>query len=365
MLALACSALVFCPGPVCGYQQPWKFMVFGDSRGNDALLPVNTDILAELAAEVVAQQPEFLLYLGDFSLSGGAEGFGLWTNAMAPVFRARVPVYPITGNHDYYSSDIIANLFGSTSPDNGPDGDKTGTYAVIHRQALVLVLNQCVPTNFYRVNQGWLEAVLATNTRPHVFAAGHMPAFKLLHTDGPHYFPENRNAFWNSLSNANARIYFAGHDHFYDHSRIDDGDGAPGNDLHQMIVGTAGAPLYGDSMYNGNNGIWTPIRAWHEAQYGYVMVNVDRDRVTTTWYHRVDTSSYAATAEVFSYSANRLPLLRHQFSEGTLTLSWTEPGILQSSPEMDGSFANVPGATSPFVVTNLAGSRVFYRLVRP
>jgi len=340
-------------------------MVLGDSRGDSWMEPVNTGILAELAEEVVARRPDFLLYLGDFSLAGGVEAFALWTNAMAPVFRAGIRIYPVVGNHDFYDVGTISNLFSATLPRNGPEGDQAGTYAVFHREALVLVLNQFVLTNYYRVNQRWLDAVLATNTLPHVFAIGHTPAFKLAHVDGLHSYPAERDVFWNSLSTANARIYFCGHDHFYDHSRIEDGDGASANDLHQMVVGTAGAPLYNDSGYNGNNSIWTPVRVWHEAQYGYVMVNIFGHRVTATWHHRVDTNSYAPTAEVFSYSAERLPLLRHRFSGDALTLSWSGPDLLQSSPDTKDAFTNVPGATSPFIVTNLAGSRVFYRLVKP
>jgi len=38
-----------------------------------------------------------------------------------------------------------------------------------------------------------------------------------------------------------ARAYLCGHDHGYAHARIDDGDGDYSNDVHQFVVGTAGA----------------------------------------------------------------------------------------------------------------------------
>jgi hypothetical protein len=42
-----------------------------------------------------------------------------------------------------------------------------------------------------------------------------------------------------------------------------------------MIIGTAGAPLYSDDLYNGDNGLWTPVRVYHESQDQYGLVEID------------------------------------------------------------------------------------------
>ena len=101
--------------------------------------------------------------------------------------------------------------------------------------------------------------------------------------------------FWNSLADEGARVYFCGHDHFYDRCRLDDGDDNINNDLHQYIVGTAGAPLRGDDVYNGFNSIWTPVRVLHEREYGYALVEIVGAHVTITWKHRTAANVYETT----------------------------------------------------------------------
>jgi hypothetical protein len=215
--------------------------------------------------------------------------------------------------------------------------------------------------NPHRVNTNWVVSVLATNTRPHVFAFGHDPAFKVNHTDCLDDYLAYRDMFWNSLSNAHGRIYFAGHDHFYDHMRLDDGDGDAANDLHQLIVGSGGAPLSDDVYpYNGSNSGWTPVRQLHEQQYGYVIVEIDGYTSTSTWHHRTGVDTYAATTEMLVYDAR--PVITSIFSENRLTLKWSGAATLQSASDAAGTFVDVPGIASPFVITNFDDGAQYYRL---
>jgi hypothetical protein len=189
---------------------------------------------------------------------------------------------------------------------------------------------------------------------------GHEPAFKVQHDLCMALYPDKRDAFWNVLTNAACRVYFAGHDHFYDHARIDDGDGDPSNDTHQVIVGTAGAPLYDDGLYDGANGNWTPMRAYHAKEYGYALVEVEGAKATITWYHRTGPSSYAATTESFSY--NLEPVIVPKYANGALTLTWTGGGFLQSAPSQAGPWTTVDSGISPCVITNLSGPQALFRV---
>ncbi len=351
------------PGKLSAQTGTWKFVVFGDSislTGSD----VNTNILGELAGAVVNERPDFLLFLGDCSLLGSAAGYELWTNVMAPVYGARISVYPAVGNHDRVDPAAYTNIIATQAPDNGPPGEAKTTYSFCHSNALFLVLNQFAVSNEWRVNQSWVDAVLSTNTMPHVFVAGHVPAFRVYHPDCLEQYLTNRDAFWNSLSNAHCHAYFSGHDHFYDHAQLEDGDSDPQNDLHQVIIGTGGAPLYPDAGYMGTNSIWTPLRRFHEAQWGYVAVEVDTNDVTMTWHHRTGANGYPA-AEVFSYSIIPRLFLRHRFEAGYLTLTWSGEALLERSADASGQFAGIPSALSPYVITNLSETSVFYRLVAP
>jgi hypothetical protein len=161
---------------------------------------------------------------------------------LQPVYQAGIPVFPAVGNHDVDAVFEIKRLLGPGLPDNGPEGEIDQTYAVTHEDSLVLVLNVFTHTNLLRVNQKWVDAVLATNTQTHVFAISHAPAFNVFHIDCLGSYPQERNNFWLSLKKANCRMYFSGHDHFYDHARIEDGDGDPDNDIHQFILGPEAQP---------------------------------------------------------------------------------------------------------------------------
>jgi len=288
-----------------GRAEPWRFVVTGDSRGVQN--GVNAEILQELAGQIVSQGAEFVLWTGDL-VSGYGDlevELGYWKELMQPVYDAGIGVYPIRGNHDEGDVDAWNRAFSGdyALPQNGPPGEVNLTWSLVHRNALIVGLDHYIPDHSFRTDQVWLDAELAANTQPHVFVAGHVPAFKVRHWDCLHCYPAERDAFWRSLEAAQSRIYFASHDHFYDHMRLDDGDGIEDNDLHQYIVGTAGAPLYDDGLYNGDNGAWVPQRVHHEQSYGYVMVEIDGNDVTVTWWHRVEPGQYVLGGDEFRYTA--------------------------------------------------------------
>jgi len=276
----------------------WKFLVCGDSRGRSYNEQVNTTILSELAHAATNEAPAFVLFPGDLVWGATPAAFAEWREAVAPLYNAGIPIYPVMGNHELGDVNAFTSAFGADIPDNGPAGEINRTYAVSGPNALILALDTYV--NSHRVNQPWIDSILATNVMPHVFAIGHEPAFKVNHTDILDDYPANRDAFWRSLAGANATAYFCGHDHFYDNSRLDDGDGNPLNDIRQYIVGTGGAPLYGDGLYDGINGAWTPQRVTHEIQYGYIVVEINDMDVTITWKHRIAPGVYEATSEIYN-----------------------------------------------------------------
>jgi 3',5'-cyclic AMP phosphodiesterase CpdA len=301
-------SFLFAVFSLSGCAEPWKFIVTGDSRDGDN--GVNTTILGELAAEIVKRQVDFVLLSGDL-VNGYVDQTALesqlntWRNTMQPVYDACIGVYVVRGNHD------VGDPAGVTAwnkvfkgefslPDNGPAGEKNLTYSVTHKNALIISLDQYI--RLRRVNQAWLAAQFAANTKPHIFVLGHEPAFKALHEDCLDDYPAERDVFWGSIEKAGGRTYFCGHDHFYNHARVDN-DGDPSNDIHQYIVGTAGAPLY-DWLgnYDGDNSNYTVENIYHAKEYGYCLVEIDGLDVTLSWMERVGAGKYEA-GEVWSYTA--------------------------------------------------------------
>jgi len=296
----------------------WRFVVVGDSRGG-SVTGVNEQVLSELVHEFLQRDVDFVLFPGDLVFGGGVscgefeKQLWTWIRVMQPLYEMGIRVYACRGNHeigdmwyepldqppdpiDNYGKRWL-NVFASGEdrlyrlPDNGPAGERFMTYSVVHRNALIVGLDQYGGMNYHPlhyVNQDWLSSELESNVKPHVFVFSHEEAFRTLHYDCMDAHPDRRDAFWLSLKVAGGRTYFSCHDHYYDHARIDDGDGNPDNDLHQFIVATGGAPLYTwPGPYDGNNGDFVPQQVCHvENRYGYLLVNVDDLEVTTAWMER-------------------------------------------------------------------------------
>jgi len=325
---------------------PWKFVVTCDSRGHTS--GINRRILEELAAEIKDRGVDFVLFPGDL-VSGltaaNASEFEAqlkrWVKIMEPVYDADISVYVCRGNHelgDVWSTYPYpggepnptdnymlrwVNVFGNDSypkqklPDNGPPDEKYMTYSFTHKNVFIVVLDQYAGTGHefaHKINQTWLDAQLAANTKPHVFITGHEAAFRTWHTDCLDYYPTKRDAFWRSIKNAGGRTYFCGHDHFYDHARIDDGDGDPNNDIHQYIIGAAGGPLYSWSPpYDGNNTSFTLEQWYHAKRYGYLLAEIDGLDATLTWMERnsndLTITGIYQPSDVWSYKVIPKPIV--------------------------------------------------------
>jgi hypothetical protein len=299
--------------PVAG---GWRFIVVGDSQG--VYNGVNGPVLSELVGEILRQDVELVVFAGDLVAgpSRADESFEgqlwEWVRIMGPVYNAGIDVYACRGNHevrdmwdlapeaypdptDNYALRWLA-VFGSRNypdlmlPDNGPPNERHMTYSVGHKNALIVGLDEYGGMRHQRVhyvNQGWLDEELKRNTRPHVFVFGHEPAFRSFHWDCLDAHPERRDAFWRSLKRADGRVYFCGHDHYYDHAVVDDGDGDPANDIHQIIAGTGGGTFYTwTPPYDGNNTDFTVRQRYHARQHGYMLIEVDDLDVTVTWMER-------------------------------------------------------------------------------
>ena len=294
----------------------WHFIVVGDSRGNDA--GVNTEILSEIAAEIVRSKPDFVLFPGDL-VTGDRNNdethraqLTKWRETMQPVYDADIVVYPVRGNHDRGSkkaglgiwNDIFSGPYAL--PDNGPAGEKNLTYSVRHHNARIVALDQ-YSTSKQKNNQAWLDTQFSSSSLPHVFVMGHEPAFSVKHKDCLDDNVEQRNEFLDSITRKGGRMYFCGHDHFYDHL-LADHDGDPSNDIHQFIVGTAGAPIYTyDGNYAGDNEPYALTHIAGAAKHGYLTVSVNGTDVTTTWVERIGEKDYQPR-DTWSYSTTgRLP----------------------------------------------------------
>lgn len=286
------------PGAEGSCFDAWKFVIVGDSQGGDS--GVNKDVWAHLVYAIIAEGADLVLFTGDLTGSGSQEELEQWIEIAQPLYDANIGVYPIRGEHD--SSEAAWNAVFSGPyllPQNGPKEQKNLTYSGTHKNVFFAGIDNYADRK--EVHQPWLDAELKENTQPHVFVFGHEPAFAAYSSDTLDDHARERDDFWESLKNAGARAYFCGHDHFYDHARINDNDKDPSNDLHQFIVGTAGAALFDfDGNYDGNNSHYTPVQKHFAAGYGYILVEIAGANAKLTFKELKDNSYWAADS--FSYS---------------------------------------------------------------
>jgi hypothetical protein len=314
----------------------WKFVVLCDTRSNpcDAdggVHGVNAAVLGRIAVAVAAEKPDVVLVPGDLILGNGytckppqpapdppENQFRLWRQVLKPVYDTGARVLPLRGNHemdrDAIMSDwsscrkrqpveqTILNAYravfnDSYIPANGPGTQKGLTYSLSHKNALFVGLDET--TDQFQVDQKWFDKVLAKDKRTHLFVFGHYPAYAVKHKDCLACYGRARNRFWDAIGNAGGRLYFCGHDHFYDRAAIPD---AKGHLLQQVLVGNGGAPFSSDP-----DGYPDPKvrREEHiENAYGYVVVSV-KGREVSARLKVLDPSGVWRNADAFCYLAPR------------------------------------------------------------
>jgi len=296
--------------------QHFKFVVTGDGRSDGMPgrkgfddVGINKTMMRELVAQVLKNKAKFVLFSGDLVLGYTSEEvfrsqLTSWLILMAPLYDRGIGVYPVRGNHDAYSThddEVWTSVFSGKYrlPENGPDDEKDATWSFQYENALFIGLDEW-GKHEHAVNQKWLDRQLATNKLPHVFAMGHEMAFKSgSHADNLDNKPAQRDRFIASFAKAGGRVYFCGHDHFYDRCEIT--DPKSGFDVCQLVVGTAGAPFYHGDKHDGNNTHWRVAPQKHiEDTYGYTLVEIDGPKATLTFYGRKGPGDYEAMDE-FSY----------------------------------------------------------------
>jgi predicted phosphodiesterase len=281
-----------------------RFIVVGDTHFSSPYQDLAKTILYEIVNAAISEQVDFVFLAGDLIIRGfsnAAEKDSVlkdWYSILDILDNHDMKLLACRGNNDYNIEAWDSLFTGKFAfPQNGPEEEKNLTYAYEFNDVLFISLD--LYKNTHKVNQAWLEEQFANNDRPYIFVAGHEPAFKLLHSNCMASFPEQRDIFWQSLINAGVKAYFCGHDHFYDHLIIDDGDGNQNNDVHQVIVGTGGGGFHSDAEYNGNNGRWTPIRMFHDRNYGYLLVEVNESEAKLTWKHRLEENIFVDGGDSF------------------------------------------------------------------
>lgn len=294
------------------YIIPWKFAVISDTQGDNRernnKTCISDTVVQAIADDIVRENPDFVLVTGDLVngwFRNGGTGYAVqyanWREAMKPVYQAKIRVYPVRGNHDSGPERqalpplpshlepppdtpvLLKKAFRDAFPEpyipkNGPAGEEGLTYSFTHKNAFIVGLDQYTGGQ-HKVNQDWLDRQLAGNRSPHIFVYGHEPAFEAVHKDNLAFYPKKRDLFWNSIGRAGGRVYFCGHDHFYNRAIVPDNDGSQ---IRQIIAGTGGGAL--KTWSGAYKDVKRVQGEYHSGDYhGYILVTLDGLRVTVVW----------------------------------------------------------------------------------
>jgi hypothetical protein len=262
--------------------------------------------LGAIATAALADGVDLVIFPGDLVFGSSVPEnletqLVAWRDTMEILYEAGVAVYPVRGNHDNGAFEPWDSVFSGpyAVSDAGPEGEENKTFAVEHDNALFLGFDLYFTP--HRVNQAWLDEQLAATTAEHVFAFAHEPAYAANHADCLDDYPDERDAFIQSLVTAGGRVYFAGHDHFYARAFVEKGDVVPG--FYQIIVGTAGAPPYAfDHDYGGDNSDASVEDVFSDEPYGYILAEIDNAHATFTWKKMISPDAFEAV-ETFEYTA--------------------------------------------------------------
>lgn len=272
------------------FSQPFKFAAMSDSRGPDN--GVNTKILSALVNHLITNQPEakFLLFAGDlvngnkFDPNSTRNQLLHWKNVMKPIYDNPNMILPkiwlTVGNHEVQHRDDEKN-FKEIFPNvimNGPEDEKGITYSFDHNDAhFVFVTSDrwhygnLSDTSddrrdwHYIKHLNWLENDLKDAKKrgaKWIFISSHEPAFpvgghlrdalpnlglnlKLPLDSTRQWYMNQRNEFWRILKENNVTAYICGHEHLYARQSVEG--------IHQVIVGSSGAPLYLFNPVYGEN----------------------------------------------------------------------------------------------------------------
>lgn len=312
---------------------PWQFAVISDtqnnSRENFNKLCINEEILKLIADDIAGIKPDFVLVSGDlvngWLRNGGttyATQYAGWKRSMKPVFKHGIKVYAVRGNHDSGPELLalpplpkrlrpkpasIARLkkeFKKASirkytPLNGSKKERGLTYSFFHKNTRIIGLDQ-YSSGQHKINQRWLNRQLAKKKGTHLFLFGHEPAFGTDYNDNLSFYPGKRDLLWNSIGESGGRVYFCGHDHFYNRSLIQDNHGNP---IWQIIGGTGGGKLQDWSgTYKEEEKI---LCEYHNSdRYGYMLVTIEGVKATIQWRALTDIKACEwVVLDSFTYSA--------------------------------------------------------------
>jgi hypothetical protein len=234
--------------------KPFRFIVYGDDRSDSA---DHQSVVNQMA--LVSPSPGFMCNIGDLTYSGATTEFQTFFNIEHGLMN-HIPMFPALGNHDVSN---VPNWFTCFAL---PNGERW--YSLRYGNSAFICLDVYSTYTPGSTEYVWLVSeLLADSADPsvrHIFVFFHEPPYT---TNNGHASNTTVRQYLCPLfERFHVPITFQGHNHCYEHSLV--------NDVHYIITGGGGAPLYSD---------WGPTQPWtvyRDAELEFVLVSVSGDTIS-------------------------------------------------------------------------------------
>ena len=249
----------------------FSFVVFGDSGRATAEQ-------YQLAAEMIAQRPDFVLHTGDLVYSRGARHD--YEDRFFRPYRAmlsEVTFWPSLGNHDVSKPDFGAPYLEVFElPENGPTGlPAEHDYWFDYGDARVAIVDSNHSEDELRQHVApWLEKTLGVDGPRWRFAVFHHPPYT-----GGKYKPDEKiiSTIVPALEAAGVDIVFSGHDHMYMRMGPIRGGQLAAEGPVYIVSGAGGAKLY-EARPEAERPDY--VKVLRDDLHSFTHVEVDGDRLT-------------------------------------------------------------------------------------
>ncbi|NLG84946.1 MAG: metallophosphoesterase [Firmicutes bacterium] len=250
------------------------FLIMGDSRGR--FFATNERMLRDLLTEAAGgeERPQTLFFLGDLSFWGSAGEYAAWCRIVTRFFPPD-QIYPVMGNHDG-RQETFGRFFPHLPWEMVPGYGRT-VYTVDRGEIRFIILNSR-GHRIDEVQRAWLARMLAPPRPRHAVVLLHEPFYPT----GAHLgesldrYPAERDLAWALLDAGGVEMVFVSHEHNYSRRTIPS-QTRPGKVIHQICVGSAGAPLRRTLVPDQTIAVFP-------ASYSYAILQNEEGRLRVTVY---------------------------------------------------------------------------------